>query len=214
MSYLKFYKDERERWPQLCWGRAVARMGAAEAELGIRRIAAHFGLSLRGTHNNKGFRLGEPVSIRFTSGNRRSRAGFYRIIINLDWADWLVIAHEVAHTYYVRRLAFETRSGRNAHGRRTAGIIDRFAAWIVEQGWHLGTLAHEVAAEEESRAARHAVREREAAMPEPIDARISRRRAQVKRLEAKLKGTTTRLKKARRSLAALERSAARKKENG
>jgi len=48
------------------------------------------------------------------------------------------------------------------------------------------------------------------AQPEPIEARITRREEQVKRLERKIKALTTRLRTARRSLAALERSARRR----
>jgi hypothetical protein len=176
-----------------------ARLGAEEAEAGIRRLANHFGLSLK------------QVEIRFTSGNRSSQAGRWDITLNLDRASWLTVAHELAHNYYRRKYSFERRQGRNEHGPALARIIDRFAAWIMEQGWHLGTLAHELAVAGEARAARRASAERAAATPEPVEARIARRRAQVKRLEAKLKGTATRLKKARRSLAALERSAARGK---
>jgi hypothetical protein len=200
---LRFYDDERERWAKLEGGYALgkkARLGEEEAEAGIGRLANHFGLSLK------------QVDIGFTSGNRWSRAGRHNITLNLDWASWLTVAHELAHTYYRHKYSFERRRGHNEHGPALARIIDRFAAWIMEQGWHLGTLAHELAVAGEARAARRASAERAAATPEPVEARIARRRAQVKRLEAKLKGTATRLKKARRSLAALERSAARGKD--
>lgn len=231
MSFLKFYDDEQKRWPQLhvngiwCdqdfsgYGRrngrgyyAEGRLGKEEALEGIKRLAANFGIRLNGKRRIRSLsdNNATPVSIRFTRGNRRSRAGRNHIILNLDWADWLTVAHEVAHNYYFRKLASSTRSGHVYHGRRMAGIVDRFAAWVVAQGWHQGTLAHELAVAGTSKAARQAERAREAASPEPIDARIARRRAQVKRLETKLKATTTRLKRARRSLAALERAAARK----
>lgn len=200
---LRYYDDERERWTKLEGGYALgkkARLGPAEATAGIKRLANHFGLSLK------------DVDIDFTSGNRWSRAGGCHITLNLDWASWLTVAHEVGHTYYRRKYSWEYQKKHNAHGKAHARIVDRFAAWIMAQGWHEGTLAHEVALAETARAARQQERERAAATPEPIEARIARRRAQVKRLEAKLKGTTTRLKKARRSLAALERAAARGKQ--
>jgi len=187
---LKFYDDERRRWPQLVWhGGKVARIGPEEAEAGIRRLASHFGISLRGRRTGPA-REHFPVSIRFASGNRRSTASRNQITINLDWADWLVVAHEVAHTYWYRRLSFTTRAGHNAHGRRMAAIVDRFAAWILEQGWHEGSLAHELAVADEARVHRQEERERTAATPEPIDARIARRCAQVKRLETKMRDAT------------------------
>jgi hypothetical protein len=200
---LRYYDTERERWAKLEGGYALgkkARLGPAEATAGIKRLANHFGLSLKN------------VDIDFTSGNRWSRAGGYHIILNLDWASWLTVAHEVGHCYYRRKYSWEYQKKHNAHGKAHARIVDRFAAWIMAQGWHEGALAHEVALAETARASRQQEHERAAATPPPIEARIARRRAQVKRLEAKLKGTTTRLKTARRSLAALERAAARVKE--
>jgi hypothetical protein len=186
---LKFYADERKRWPQLAakcdlryydeksavvevcrvdglpastsrpWCRrrweALGRMGAEEAELGIRRLAAKFGLSLRG------------VNIRFTSGNRHSSAGQNSIAVNLDWASWLVIAHEVGHVYVFRKLR-RSQEGRRMHSRKLNELVDKFCGWIVVQGWHEGVLAHEIAVREVARARLDAERERLAAMPEQI----------------------------------------------
>jgi hypothetical protein len=227
---LKFYAGERKRWPQLAakcdlryydeksavvevyrvdglpastsrpWCRrrweALGRMGAEEAELGIRRLAAKFGLSLRG------------VNIRFTSGNRHSKAGHDSIVLNLGWASWLVIAHEVGHNYVFRKLR-RSQEGRRMHSRKLNELVDKFCAWIAEQGWHQGALAHEIAVKEVARARLDAEREHLAALPEPAGARVARRRMQVKRLETKIRSLTTRLKRAKRSLAAMERSAAR-----
>lgn len=204
---LKFYADEAARWPQLhlspghryvdSAGKTHVRrnMDEAEVELGIRRLSRKFGLSLK------------HVGIEFTRGNRHSHAGRNVIRINMDFAGWLLIAHEVAHVYYRRKLAFETRDGRVEHGRRMAGIVDRFAAWIIQQRWHEGELAHEVALDEMAREARREHKERLAATPPPIEARIEHQAEQVTRLERKVKTLTTRLKTARRSLAALERQA-------
>jgi hypothetical protein len=218
MPHLQFYADERERWPQLHQsgyssnevGRdgykvrhryyVHGRMDRPEILAGIQRLASRFGLSLKG------------LEIGWTSGRRTSAAGRNHATFNLDWCDWLTVVHELAHVYWFRKLAYGTRQGRNKHGRRMAGIVDRMAAWVVEQGWHLGTLAHEVALAELELEARHQEREKLAAMPEPIEARIARREEQVKRLERKIKALTTRLRTAHRSLGALQRSAKKRSE--
>lgn len=213
MANLRYYEDERARWAQLSmpmtWraGRPYAhgRMGEAEATTGIRRLAAKFGLPLTRRPAAKFGLPPQRVEITFTHGRRHSCAGYHEININTDWSDWLVVAHEVAHTYYRRKYAFETRQGHNHHGRAHARIVDRFCAWIVEQGWHLGALAHEVALAEIEQARQHLQRERVAACPPPIEARIAHRQEQVRRLERKIKALTTRLKSARRSMGALER---------
>jgi hypothetical protein len=185
MPAWRFYGDENERWPEL---HAAKVLGREEVELGIRRLAREFGLPLRGVH------------IEFTSGNRHSRAGRRRIRINMDFANWLLVAHEVGHTYWFTKY-HARREGRRSHGRQLAKIIDRFCEWITTQGWAHGALAHELALQEVS----FEQEERAAATPPPIESRIARREAQIARLERRIKALTTRVKRAKRSLAALLR---------
>lgn len=191
MPAYQYYAEERERWAALL--PKGGKIGAEEAELGIRTLATHFGLSLK------------HVDIRFTQGRRWSKGGYNTIVINLDGASWLLIAHEVAHCYQQRKLKRPRRWHSKAHRR----ITDRFCAWILTQGWMEGALAHEVALEGLQREARATEERRLAAEPPPIDQRITHRQAQVKRLETKIRMLTTRLKTAKRSLAALERVAAK-----
>jgi hypothetical protein len=186
---LKYYEDEKNRWPALC--ERLPRGAWAEVEAGIRRLALAHGLSLRN------------VQIKPTSGHRYSRAGRSLIKMNMDVMTWLVCAHEVAHTYAMTNLS-PARRGHGWHNRVHARIVDRFAAWIIAQGWHEGALAHELALTEISQAG--AARERTAATPPPIEVRIEHRERQVKRLTTRIKTLTTRLKRAQRSLAALRRS--------
>jgi len=190
MAYLKYYDDEKVRWPVL---HAAARIGDAEIELGIRRLARAFNLTLKG------------VRVRLTRGRRVSCAGKYSITINREYVSWLLIAHEVAHTYWYIKHSPTRRASRNAHGPAHAGITDRFCAWITDQGWHLGTLAHEVALAEAATAQQAQHRALVAATPPPVDMRIAQREAQVARLTRKIKALTTRRGKALRSLAALKR---------
>jgi hypothetical protein len=184
VAYLKYYDDERERWAAL-----KGRVGQAEARLGVQLLARQFGLSLK------------YVAIKFTRGRRHSKGGRHVIILNLDWAGWRTIAHEVAHTYQASKLKTFTRW----HCKQHRKLTDRFCAWLVEQGWHQGALAHEVALAEIEREKREHEDRKAAATPPPIEHRIERREAQVRRLETRIKALTTRLKTARRSLSALQR---------
>jgi len=181
---LQYYRDEHARWPGLN-GRLP--LGAwAEVEEGIRRLALAHALPLRG------------VKVRPTSGCRHSKAGAYSIKINMDHATWLLVAHEVAHTYTQVRMS-PARRGHGWHNRVHRRITDRFATWITAQGWATGTLAQEMVEQAPAPV-------REAATPPPIEARIAQRERQVKRLTTKIKSLTTRLHRATRSLAALRRS--------
>jgi hypothetical protein len=119
----------------------------------------------------------------------------------MDHATWLLVAHEVAHTYTQVRMS-PARRGHGWHNRVHRRITDRFATWITAQGWQDGTLAQEMAVAEASAPAPV----REAATPPPIEARIAQRERQVKRLTTKIRALTTRLHRAQRSLSALQRS--------
>jgi len=189
---LAYYVAERQRWPML-----EVAIGAEEAEAGIRRLARRFGLSLK------------HIEVGFTRGRRWSRAGSHSITLNLNWAGWRTIAHEFAHTYYRRKYSFTRRYGHNDHGRAHRRLVDRFCTWIIEQGWHQGTLAHEVALAEQEREVRQQAKEREAATPPPVEARIAHRQDQVARLTRKIKALSTRRTNALRSLRGLERQLAK-----
>lgn len=187
MPAYRYYEDERIRWAVLGDRK---RIDYDEARLGICRLAAHFGLSLR------------RVSIEFTSGRRWSLGGHYLIRINMDMVSWLLIAHEVAHCWISRKHA---RRSPRCHNKAHRRVTDRFCRWIQEQGWREGSLAHEVALEGIQRETESRQERRAAAEPPPIEHRIAQREAQVKRLQTHIKALTTRLRRAQRSLSALER---------
>lgn len=197
MPAYRYYEDERVRWAVLDDRRRIDR---DEAELGLRRLAANFGLSLR------------RVSVEFTSGNRWSRGGCNLVRINTDNISWLLVAHELAHCWISRK--HSRHSGPRWHNKAHRRVVDRFCGWILEQGWLEGSLAHEVALEAIQRKAQALEDRSSAAEPPPIDDRIARRAAQVRRLETRIKALTTRLKTARRSLAALERVRTKQKGAG
>lgn len=189
MAYLQYYVDEDARWPVL----HKSSMKVAEAEEALRRWCKHFNV--------------EPVKLLVTSGNRYSKAWWNRIQLNMDWANWLTLAHEFAHTWCRVQ---QTGRGQRAHGKEHAERVDILCRWIEREGWHTGNLAHEMALKEDAKRARGY--ERAASRPPPPSDRqlkILRRRAQVARLERKVKALTTRLRTAKRSLAALERAEAK-----
>lgn len=189
---LQYYDDERDRWPQLNLG---GQIGQAEALEIIRRLCARFYLSYK------------ELQIVFTNGRRRTWARKYAMTFNIRWLNYRTICHELAHVYHLQKTR---RGGERYHGRKHAQIVDRMCGWLIEQKIHLGSVAHEIALEEIERAKRDVEQKVRAAMPEPVESKIAHRVEQIKRLERKVKSLTTRLKSARRSLAALQRSAQKK----
>jgi hypothetical protein len=191
MAHLKYYQEENKRWVQLY----KSPMRFCEAEEAICRWVAHYGKV-------------QPV-VLVTRGNRMSSYNRtrHRIRLNMDWADWLTVAHEMAHILAPRK----TVDGRKTHwhGSEHAEFVDILCRWILREGWHTGNLAHELALGEDAQRQRVVVRERVAACTAPIELRIQKREQQVKRLSTKIKALTTRLKTANRSLASLRRSASR-----
>lgn len=192
MPHLKFYAEERERHKDL--GYPNGRCTPEEAELGIKRLTRHY-------------KVGCLVGVRWTSGNRYSRAGYggFRSAITLNTGNlnWLLVAHEFGHILATARRESGKVDFKRAHGSVLERYIGRICRYIVKTGWTQGALAHGLALKSERQEARQLM----AACPPPIEARIAHREEQVKRLERKVKALTTRLRKARRSLGALQRSA-------
>jgi hypothetical protein len=144
---LKYYVDEANRWPEL--DEQLPRGAWDEVSEGIRRLARAHNIPLRGVKTGPpGPR--PPVRLCPVYGCRPTQAGFDHIVINMDDASWLTVAHEVAHTYCTSFLSPDQR-GYGFHNSVHARVVDRFAAWIVAQGWHKGTLAHELALKENKR---------------------------------------------------------------
>jgi hypothetical protein len=206
MNASAYYAAEKERYAeQMKEDLAPTR---EEIEIAVRKLCRHF-------------KLGAP-SLRFTSGNRRSRAGASRIIINMDRASWHTIAHEVAHTmdFVDRRKRIAAMQPlqaahaarwrkivhRRYHGKWHTKFMDRIYDYIVANDWNKGALKLKVEQVESVR------EERVAAKGTALNSRarkIELRRAQILRLGRKIKALDTRLRRARRSLGALERAEAR-----
>lgn len=79
--WLKYYEKEHARWPQLNPEKGRRQtLTREEAEVAIKKLARHFAAPM--------------PKIEFTSGNRTSRAGSWRIRLNVDYMTWGVLAHE------------------------------------------------------------------------------------------------------------------------
>ncbi len=155
----------------------------AEAPVALRKLCRHF-------------KIREP-RLELTSGNRTSRANGRFLRLNRDYASWLLLVHELAHTWHDQR----GRNGDRWHGRTHRRLVDRLARYVVKQRWSGGAIAA-AHAETEQRQEAAAVARRNPTR----EVKIARRRAQVARLDRKIKALTSRRKTAARSLAALERA--------
>lgn len=192
-------------------------LSASEAQEMLARIVRHFA----------GRGAAQP-SLRIVSGNRRSCANNLRVSIHQRGLDVPTLVHEAAHALdprwsKPRPLIPERRKGRYAvsaqgmlvqvpvwrrkairwHDRGHVRRMARIWRWLVREGLEAALLA--VA----GKAATAERRQARAACPPPLPDRIARREAQVARLLRRLRGLETRLRTARRSLAALRRAQAK-----
>lgn len=132
-----------------------------------------------------------PYTIVETSGNRNTwlYGSEFRVNVGKGWTD---LVHMFSHWYHRHFFASD-----RPHSKRHARIERKLRKWAVSRGWMSGAL------------------HKEKASPAPVSRSeeraklIERRRAQVARLERKIKALTTRLRKAKRSLGALERASER-----
>jgi hypothetical protein len=215
---LDYYREERERYPEM----DTARCSPDEARLAVRKLARHFKLGV--------CRLSFTSGRNHSHYSAASGGGVPRIRLNVTGLSWLTVAHEVGHwmdhTDRVRTMAklrqqvkgrlhpsFDEEedrllaarirrvSVRRWHGKHHARAVSRCVKYIVKMGWHTGALAKALS----EKALREEERERRAAMPPPLQARIEKREQQVRRLTTRIKALTTRRRNAMRSLAALRR---------
>ncbi len=158
----------------------VQTLTFGEAEKAVRKMYRHL------TGNKF------PLPCVETSGNRVTwtHQGTYRINAGNGWIDLL---HLFSHWYF-RRTNGEDRP----HSKKHARLEVKLRKYAIKHGWLTGSLR------------RHEKPEAPASTKDEARAKlIERRRAQVIRLERKIKALTTRMKKAKRSLGALERAAGR-----
>lgn len=150
--------------------------------------------------------------VRKTSGRRGSfwRSRERRVVLNAA-EGWPTAIHEFAHALD-DKLRPESHRW---HDSAFLDLVDDLCRVVEARGWHKSIPLERVAEEATAYALKQAreAREVEKRSPENIRARkIESRKAQVAWLATRIKMLTTRLKKARRSLAALERAASRKGE--
>lgn len=149
-----------------------------------------------------------------TTGTRRSmwKPHEKTILLNVDYLGWRTAIHEFAHALDEK---LRPHSARWHDGKFFELVMD-LCRITIERGWHRSIPEERKAREaieaskQADRAAARAVRAAADAAPAAVRSKkIEKRRAQIARLERKIKGLTTRLSKARRSLAALERAASK-----
>ncbi len=195
---LDYYRKERERHPSL----QAARCSFNDAAEAIRLLAKEYEVEIR--------------DVLRTSGVRRSmwHSGSAKVIVfNVDHLSWLTVVHEFAHAWDEKTRPKSARW----HDSEHAELVDILARKVVERGW-IAELPAQRAARDLARLEARRARAAMANDPAVVRAKkIEKRRAQVERLEAGIKrcmvreaALTTRLKRAKRSLAALVRAAGAK----
>lgn len=177
MAWLKYYEEEHARQPVL----HTAKCTWDEAIAGIKKLCRHF-------------KIREPNLFR-TSGNRISCANGRQLTLNISHLNWLLVVHELAHTWHSQRHTANPARHFRWHGKTHVRLVDRMARYVLKKEWH-----------------KNAIVKPKVERPVPtVDAiraaKIASRQKQIKRLETRIKSLTTRMKSARRSLAALERAA-------
>lgn len=208
MAYLKYYEDENQRLPHV-----DIPCTADEARQALKKLFKHFKLA--------------PIIIEFTKGNRRSHFSGSKIRLNTDYLTWLLVCHEFAHYWHrsrqkekiselrrsslfaqqIQRAAIEKRirtiANQHAHGKNHANLTDRVAKYVVSKNWHTGLIKTKIESKIQLKA------ETEKQLKEKLlskDFKIQKRQEQIARLERKIKTLNTRLKTAKRSLSALQRT--------
>lgn len=182
MAWLKYYEDENKRWPSL----HATKCSRYETEAVIRRWQKE--------HLP---RLDRPIIVDFTSGRRISTAFFTRIVFNTGYLNWLVVAHEFAHIWHKQMKPL----AKSWHNAEHAELVDILCRQIVRENLTV-EISHGIALGDNRRLDRAAAKP---PPPPPWQVKINKRQEQIRRLERKHKTLETRLKKARRSLAALIR---------
>lgn len=116
MANLQYYKEENERHPKL----HATHCQWYEAKCAIKWLVRHF-------------KLKEPL-VKWTRGNRFSRATESKIILNYENLNWLLVAHEFAHCLHAQKY-HRTGTKMRWHGKRHRRLVDRIAAIIEKKEW-------------------------------------------------------------------------------
>jgi len=113
---LKFYRDERERWPVL----QATFISEAWARRALKSLTKRFRL------DRMPYQKG-PIHLEFRG--RSTSWGGYSGITLAESRDWLIFVHEVAHVWEYRKHGF------TEHRARLAGFVDQIAMYVTERGW-------------------------------------------------------------------------------
>jgi len=190
---LAYYRKEQERHPWL----NLTRCAFEDAERAFRLLCREYEVRLDGVERTSGNRS------NYWSPRRRV------VVFNTDHLNWLTVVHEFVHAWDEKTRPQSARW----HDAEHAELVDILARKLVASGW-IESLPAERAARDRARQEERAARAAYQNDPAVIRAaKVEKRRAQIAGLLVKIRGCmirekalTTRLKRARRSLAVLERT--------
>jgi hypothetical protein len=175
MTAWAYYRKERQEITE------NKRLTEAEAEIVVKKLTRHF-------------KLGE-VDLDFTSGNRYSRGGRWKITINLNQLDFHTICHELAHTYQLKRLGF--KSGDRWHTKKHLRIVKRMMHYCQKKNWFEQELNKRLTPKP---------LKPELTKEELKQQKIQRTKDNIRAWESKLKRAENRLKKLKRQLVRFEKA--------
>lgn len=116
MAYLQYYQQERKEFPEA----ENQELSSKEIQIVAKKLSRHY-------------KLGN-VDVEFTSGRNNSKGSRWRIRINMDnMNNFLVVCHEMAHVYQLRKLNF--KSGDRWHGKEHHKIMKRMINYCAKRNW-------------------------------------------------------------------------------
>lgn len=178
MAQLLYYQQEREQFPE----EHSRHLKDAEAEIIFKKLCRHFKLG----------------NAKLIFDNRGNHGGYnwgkgWHIQINHS-PNLLDFLHEMAHIFHCR---YRRKQGEHYHNKKFNRVVKRFVNYCRKKNYWQEEIIKRTAPKPPK--------------PEPTKEEIRMRktkkvREKFKRYESKIKLYTTKLNKAKRSLAALERN--------
>lgn len=154
-------------------------MTVKEAEIVFKKLCRHYKIR---------------PSLEWTSGRNHPRAiDTWKIILNVDWNNFGVLCHELAHTFHIR---YKRKKNENLHGKKHWNIMKRMINYCRKKNWFADELQRRTAPKPER--------------PKPTKDEL--RKAKIELLEKrkqaykrKIKLAENRIKKYNRQISALKR---------
>jgi len=116
MANLVYYKNENEEFKE-AFGKVMTRQ---ETEMVYLKLCRHFKL--------------RKVSIEWTSGRNHPCCNAWRICFNLDWNNFGVFCHELAHLYQFQYPKYRG-DGNRFHNKKHRRIMKRMVNYCQNKNW-------------------------------------------------------------------------------